>query len=335
MKPRLILLIVGMLLSGACAHAANDASSAGELDKTALNRFMESLVQSHDLDKSELEQTFGQAQYLQSVIDAITRPAEKMPWHRYKKIFLTEDRIQGGVQYWREHRETLARAEAEYGVPAEIIVAIIGVETRYGAHKGRYRVIDSLATLAFHYPKRADFFRSELEHFILLAREESVDPLSISGSYAGAMGIPQFISSSYRAYAVDFNGDEQANLWDDHADAIGSVANYFARHGWATGEPVIFQVQDMPAVLKEQADTNPKPGIDYARLQQAGVSLNPASLPPDTPVALLEFEENDGSAYWAGLNNFYVITRYNHSPLYALAVYLLSQEIRASYEAGN
>lgn len=318
------------LLSGSCAHAASE-SSVEQLDKAGLDMFINSLVQKHGFDYGALEQTFDQARYLQSVIDAITRPAEKMPWYRYKKIFLTEDRIRGGVEYWQEHRDTLARAESEFGVPAEIIVSIIGVETRYGSHKGNYRVIDSLSTLAFHYPKRADFFRSELEQFMLLAREESVSPLTVTGSYAGAMGIPQFISSSYRHYAVDFNDDNQVNLWNDHADAIGSVANYFKRHGWVADQPVIFPLTDMPAEYRDMADTDPKPSMDYARLQNAGIILD-KPLPADTRVALLEFEEAEGPAFWAGLNNFYVITRYNHSPLYALAVYLLSQEIQARYE---
>ncbi|MDZ7736559.1 MAG: lytic murein transglycosylase B [Gammaproteobacteria bacterium] len=296
-----------------------------------MDRFITTLVQSYDFDRSELEKTFSQARYLQSVIDAITRPAEKLDWYRYKRIFLTEDRINGGVDYWQRHQEILSRVEEEFGVPAEIIVAIIGIETRYGSNKGGYRVIDSLSTLAFHYPKRARFFRSELEQFLLLTREQQVDPMEIKGSYAGAMGIPQFIASSYRNYAIDFDGDDYVNLWDNHEDAIGSVANYFSRHGWINGAPVIYPVTEMPVDADRLVQDKLEPETTYESLQQAGVeSARP--LTPDTRVALLEFEETSGPVYWVGLKNFYVITRYNHSQLYALAAYLLSREILERYQ---
>lgn len=321
------------MLCVSCVHAArlNDNST---LDQVAVNSFISNMTETHNFEPAVLEQMFSQADYLQSVIDAITRPAEKMPWYRYKKIFLTEDRVQGGVKYWHEHADTLAAAEKEFGVPAEIIVAIIGVETRYGAHTGNYRVIDSLATLAFHYPKRADFFRSELEQFLLLAREQEVDPLTVKGSYAGAMGIPQFISSSYRNFAVDFDNNNQVNLWDNHVDAIGSVANYFKRHNWQRGQPAIYPVERMPEDYDQLERSQLKPETPYTQWQQAGVR-SATDIAPQTPVALLEFEEVDGPSFWLGLHNFYVITRYNHSQLYALAVYQLAQDIRNSYKAEN
>ena len=323
-------MVLGALLSSSCSHMAG-AAPGKTLDQDAMDRFISTLVKSHDFDRSQLEQTFSEAKYLQSVIDAITRPAEKLAWYRYKQIFLTEDRINGGVDYWRRHASALSRAEEQFGVPAEVIVAIIGIETRYGSHKGNYRVIDSLSTLAFHYPKRAEFFRSELEQFMLLTQEQQVDPLEITGSYAGAMGVPQFIASSYRNYAIDFDGDNHINLWDNHTDAIGSVANYFSRHGWVSGAPVIYPVTRMPASAQNLAQDKPLPQSSYESLQQAGVELT-RPLAADTAVALLEFEETDGPMYWLGLKNFYVITRYNHSQLYALAAYLLSQEIRERYQ---
>lgn len=325
---------LSMLLITACAYTVNAADK--QLDESALNAFMDELVKSHDFERAQLEATFEQASYQQSVIDAISRPAEKLDWYRYRDIFLKDDRINAGVEYWHEHRATLERAEEKYGVPAEIIVAIIGIETRYGTHKGRYRVVDSLATLAFHYPKRASFFRSELEQFLLLAREQNVDPLNIKGSYAGAMGVPQFIASSYRHYAIDFDNDDYIDLWNNHVDAIGSVANYFSRHGWQTGEPVIYPVKQTPTDIGSLVQDGLEPAVDYGVLQRAGIQVA-TDLTPERRVALLEFQERDGPAYWLGLRNFYVITRYNHSQLYALAAYQLAGEIRARYtqQAGN
>lgn len=317
-----------MLLSTACAYNVTAANK--ELDEAALNAFMDELVDSHNFERAQLASTFQQARYRQPVIDAISRPAEKLDWYRYKGIFLTEGRINAGVEYWQNNRNTLERAEEKYGVPAEIIVAIIGIETRYGTNKGRYRVVDSLATLAFHYPKRSKFFRSELKQFLLLAREQDVDPLNIKGSYAGAMGVPQFISSSYRHYAVDFDGDDYIDLWNNHVDAIGSVANYFSEHGWQSGEPVIYPVEKAPTNISSNVQDGLKPAANYGDLQSAGIQVA-ADLAPERQVALLEFRERDGEAYWLGLRNFYVITRYNHSQLYALAAYRLAQEIRSRY----
>ncbi|MCS3903163.1 membrane-bound lytic murein transglycosylase B [Methylohalomonas lacus] len=326
----LLTLAMAAMLCTSCVHAANEAEQ-NDLDSSAVSSFIADMVRDHGFEEIRLQSIFDSAEYKQSIIDAITRPAEKMPWYRYKKIFVTDDRARAGVDYWHKHADTLADAEREFGVPTEIIVAIIGVETRYGAYTGKYRVVDALATLAFHYPKRADFFRSELKEFLILARQQDVDPLSIKGSYAGAMGIPQFIASSYRNYAIDFDDDNRVDLWANDIDAIGSVANYFRRHGWQPGEPVIFAVTDMPSNYTELERSELKPNIDYAQLQQSGVEID-GTLDPDTRVALLEFEGENGPIFRLGLDNFYVITRYNHSRLYALAVYLLAQEIRERYE---
>ncbi len=328
--PALLTLAMAAMLCASCVHAANDAEQK-DLDPSAVSAFIADMVRDHGFEENRLQNIFDSAVYKQSIIDAITRPAEKMPWYRYKKIFVTEERALAGADYWQKHAETLADAERRFGVPAEIIVAIIGVETRYGVYAGKYRVVDSLATLAFHYPKRADFFRSELEEFLILARQQDVDPMSIKGSYAGAMGIPQFIASSYRNYAIDFDSDSRIDLWNNHVDAIGSVANYFKRHGWQPGQPVVFPVTSMPDDYEELERTELKPNMDYVQLQEAGVETA-GIVDPDTRVALLEFEGENGPLFRVGLKNFYVITRYNHSRLYALAVFMLAQEIREHYE---
>ncbi len=277
----------------------------------------------------------AQARYRQDIIDAINRPYEAKPWRDYRRLFLTPERIDGGVAFRRDHAELLERVEAEYGVPAEIIVAIVGVETNYGNQLGRHRVLDALSTLGFAYPPRGEFFSKELGEFLLLAREEKVDPLRVVGSYAGAVGLPQFIPSSYRAYAVDFDDDGRRDLWDSHADVVGSVGNYLAMHGWRRGEPIA-----VPAVLAEEppvgvpvADKRPaQPQQTLAQLDAAGVEPAAGGLvvdpPADTRAALLALD-GDATEYWLGFENFYAITRYNHSNLYAMAVYQLSREIAA------
>ncbi|NIQ15869.1 MAG: lytic murein transglycosylase B, partial [Candidatus Dadabacteria bacterium] len=209
--------------------------NANTLDQQSVQQFISYMEATHNYDGSSLNAIFKQAKYSSRVINAISKPAEALPWYKYRPIFLQPERINQGIMFWEKHKETLLAAEKEYGVPAEIIVAIIGVETRYGQYTGKDRVIDALSTLAFHYPKRSKFFRSELEQFLLLVREQNVDPYSIKGSYAGAMGIPQFISSSYRNYAVDFDADNKIDIWNNPVDAIGSVANYFKQHGWSAG----------------------------------------------------------------------------------------------------
>lgn len=296
-------------------------------DRAEVARFIDEMSQRHGFDKPELKRIFNQTEIQQSIIDAISRPAESKPWYQYRPIFVTTRRIRRGVEFWDAHRSTLQRAEAEYGIPAEIITAIIGVETFYGRHEGGHRVLDSLVTLAFEYPPRSGFFRSELEEYLLLTREEGLDPLAVTGSYAGAMGQPQFISSSYRTYAVDFDGDGKRNLLTNTADAIGSVANYLNRHGWQPGQAIAAPARVDGSDVSELLDKGIKPQIEVAQLPRFGVTVA-AQLPENARAALIQLEQEDGYEYWLGLKNFYVITRYNHSPLYAMAVYQLSQEIK-------
>jgi len=301
--------------------------------------FIAQVSQDAKLDRDALTRLLQNAELNEDVLAAIQRPWEAKPWHQYHPIFLTDKRVAAGVKFWQAHAETLDRATATYGVPAEMIVAIIGVETFYGTYKGKYPVIDALYTLGFHYPPRETFFRKELGEFMQLVEEEQLDATQVVGSYAGAMGLGQFISSSYRYYAVDFDDDGQRDLMQNPVDAIGSVANYFAKHGWSQDAPIAFPLTSTEGEIEETAaplatDTL-KPKLTVAELQQQGLKL-PASVAQQVDDAalanVLALDQPAQQDYWLTLNNFYVITRYNHSPLYAMAVYQLSEQIKAAYE---
>ena len=298
------------------------------LSRAEVDAYIEELIQQHDFSRPELEEVLAAAERRQDIIDLMRRPAERrLNWHEYRKIFLDEQRIAGGVEFWQQNQETLERAEKEYGVAPEVIVAIIGVETRYGRVTGRHRVVDALMTLAFDYPPRASFFRKELTQFLLLAREEGKNPTSLTGSYAGAMGFGQFIPSSYRNYAVDFDRDGVRDIWQNRTDAIGSVANYFSRHGWRGAAQVTLPVQ-LKAETEQLlviANQSLKPTHSVAEMAEMGVNVD--GLDPEARVLLLRLLGGDKPEYWLGFDDFYVITRYNHSRLYAMAVYQLGQEI--------
>ena len=312
---------------------APNAFAAGLSADPQVQSFIQDMHQRHNFDSAELTRLMDEARVLDSILKAISRPAEAKPWYQYRRIFLNPDRIDGGVDFWNQHADTLARAESQYGVPAEIIVAIIGVETLYGTRKGKLRVLDALVTLGFRYPKRSDFFRRELEHYLLLTREEGLDPTVLTGSYAGAMGIPQFISSSYRAYAVDFDGDAVRDLLQSTQDAIGSVAAYLAEHGWQRGEAVAAPAKVTGNSYHSLIDAGIKPNTSVGDMHDKQVDVYGA-LPGTALAALMEFELEDGVEHWVGLKNFYMITRYNHSKLYALAVYQLSEAIKQQRSAG-
>ncbi len=294
--------------------------------------FIDEMVKKHGFEAKSLQATLAGAEIKDNILEAIARPAEKrLNWTQYRKIFVIPKRIAGGVKFMQENRQALQDAEKRFGVPAHIITAIIGVETYYGKRTGGYRVLDALATLGFHYPPRGKFFRSELSHFLLLAREEGIDASEPTGSYAGAMGVPQFIPSSYRHYAIDFDDDGKRDIWNNNRDVIGSVANYFARHGWRAKQPVTFKAQGVNSTHKAQIDAGMKPSMPVSKLLQAGIQTDPQALPA-MQTSLLEFNTDNGDEYWLGLHNFYVITRYNHSHMYAMAVYQLSQEILKAAE---
>jgi membrane-bound lytic murein transglycosylase B len=324
MKLWRISVIVASLLA-ACTSAPTEADLS---QQTEMHVFIKEMVQRHGFDRAQLETWFKKAQVRSDIIDAISRPAESKPWYQYRPIFLQTARIEGGAEFWDQHAKALQQAEQTYGVPPQIITAILGVETRYGIHQGTYRMMDSLVTLAFNYPPRAAFFRDELEQYLLLTREEGIDPLAMTGSYAGAMGQAQFISSSYRRYAVDFDGDGKRDLWNNAADAIGSVANYFKEQGWERGGTVAVPAAVSGDRVQAIVDRGLKPTLKVADMKRQGVSTQ-AELPQNALVALIELEQQAGPEYWLGLQNFYVITRYNRSPLYAMAVYQLSEEILA------
>ncbi|GAB3285423.1 lytic murein transglycosylase B [Parahaliea aestuarii] len=299
-------------------------------DNPQAQAMIEELVAEEGFERDTLETLFGKAERQQSIIDAISRPAEKTkPWYEYRKIFLTEKREREGLEFYAAHRETLERAEAETGVPAEIIVAIIGVETSYGRITGNYRVMDALSTLAFDYPRRSAFFSKELKNYLLLTRDQGMDPMALKGSYAGAMGYGQFMPSSYRSYAVDFDGDGRTDIWNNPEDAIGSVANYFKRHGWNAGEPVVSAASLQGEVPEDWFNASLKPERSLVDYSAAGLQPVTEGLDPAQPATAIRFETEQGYEYWLGLKNFYVITRYNHSSMYAMSVYQLSQRIAA------
>jgi membrane-bound lytic murein transglycosylase B len=290
--------------------------------------FIDSLVQEHGFDAEFVRNALKSAERKESILAAISRPAEKtLNWAEYSKIFLTEQRIRYGKEFMQKHADTLSKAEAEFGVPKEIITAIIGVETRYGQNKGSFRVLDALATLGFDYEPRAEFFKKELVQMFLLAREQGFNVEDLKGSYAGAMGYGQFISSSYRHYAVDFDGDNVVDILNNPVDAIGSVANYFKKHRWRQGEPVAEQVVLDGIEYKELLNDSLKPARKLADLRALGFQ-GAKDIPDDAPVKILELEGDGGQELWLAWHNFYVITRYNHSHLYAMAVYQLAQQVR-------
>jgi len=328
LSPLLTVLLAVLVPQSASATPPDYASGS--------RAFVTEMVARHGFSPAELDALMADARYQQRIIDAMNRPYEGKPWRDYRRIFVTPERIDGGVTFLRANADQLRKAETAYGVPPEVITAIIGIETNYGRNLGDHRVLDALTTLGFAYPRRAAFFRKELEEFMLLTRDEQVDARSAMGSYAGAVGKPQFIPSSYRAYAVDFDNDGRRDLWDSNADVIGSVGNYLAQHGWRRGEaiatPATLTAAPPPGiVIGEKRPLQPDTAI--ASLIEAGVA--PAEPLPATATAALIALDGDETEHWLTLPNFYAITRYNHSNLYALAAYQLSREIAARAAKGE
>jgi len=319
---RLLVFIIVMMLTH--LSAAVSLVNAQE-PHPGSEAFIAAAVAEHDLDPDDVRAVLEEARYQQSIIDAITRPAEAKPWFEYREIFMTEARIVGGAEFWRANQALVDDVSTTLAVAPEIIMAIVGVETNYGVITGSFRVIDALATLGFYYPRRSEFFSAELAHFIRLSQEENLPLTEVRGSYAGAMGIGQFIPSSYRAYAIDFDDSGYRDLWRSLPDALGSVANYLAVHGWEAGAPIVLPTQSVPDNLDEEFSTRLRHTL--GDLEAMGIDFDAGELSSDTPATLIELEMADGKAYWIGLNNFYVITRYNRSPLYAMAVTQLADAI--------
>jgi membrane-bound lytic murein transglycosylase B len=335
--PRLALrLLAPLLLLASAAAFAQPAP-----DAALRASFVAEAAQKYGLEPAEIESWLGQAQHRQSIVDAMSRPAESVKtWAQYRPIFISGNRIAGGQAFLAKHRQALDKVQADTGVPAEMVVAIIGVETSYGGNTGSYRVLDALYTLGFFYPvsgkpeqvaretMRGAFFRDELAQVMLLAREEQLDLASIKGSYAGAMGFGQFMPSSYRAYARDGDGDGRRDLFNSLPDVFASVANYFVAHGWRADEPVVARARKAEGAAPFVPDTL-EAKYSLAELGEKGFRPGEA-LGHDLPATLLTFEGSEGTEHWLGFRNFYTITRYNRSPMYALAVYQLSREIAAA-----
>ncbi|MCE7996060.1 MAG: lytic murein transglycosylase B [Roseivirga sp.] len=299
----------------------------GQIDKAQVAAFAKEFSEKNDLPLSEVTGILDQAEFQQEIIDKISRPAEgTMTWGRYRKIFMTPERVEAGVVFWNEHAEALRQVSADTGVAEEVILGIIGVETYFGRIKGSYRVLDALYTLAFGYPKRSRFFTKELGHFLELAKAENLEVTGVLGSYAGAMGYSQFMPSSYKAYARSFDKGGTSDLIDSPEDAIASVANYLKVHRWKTGQPITSKATMTREIsrLRKQS-LRPKNKVsDYT-----AIGFKPATeLPADLKATMIILENENDTEHWFGLENFYVITRYNHSKLYAMAVTQLSQEIK-------
>lgn len=342
-----VLLLTILLMPRQLLSETSDYSMRAEV-----RAFAKELADSDGFTAAGLLMVFRQAKYKQTIIDAISRPAEKeLNWGEYQDIFLTKSRIRAGREFMIENKDALTEAYRKYGVPPVIVTAIIGVETMYGRHRGNFRVLDALVTLAFDYPPRAGFFKKELREFILLVREENQPITELQGSYAGAMGYGQFIPSSYRRYAVDFDGDGVRDIWNNPADAIGSVANYFAEHGWRKGEAVVVKARvknvsgDGPVggsalldgafpVAAAKFNVSLKPSSTIGAMRELGVTTQ-LVFDETLEVSPMKLVGKEGDEYWLGMRNFYVITRYNHSKLYAMAVFQLSEALRISGEVAS
>jgi peptidoglycan lytic transglycosylase B len=339
-RPRALVAWLSLLLAlaGGAAPAATPGSYAARPEVRA---FIAELAADEGFDAKALRRLFAHARHQAKVIAAISRPVQSPPkWYEYAPRFLASDRVDAGVVFWHDHAAALARAEDELGVPQEVIVAILGVETYYGRHLGTYPVFDTLTTLAFDYPPRADFFRGELKEFLLWAREQGISPLIPKGSYAGAIGPAQFMPGSILAYGLDFNGDGRVDLAGDMDDAIGSVAHYLSCHGWARGQPVMeparIETEEPEAGVLGQFDdglTARRTLADWVREGVTGFTI-PGDLAPD-PVGVLMLEEPSAPSYWLVFNNWYVLTRYNRSRLYASAVWQLAQALKAASAPGT
>lgn len=294
-------------------------------------QFIGQMTREHHFDYMYLSQLFEQAEVHQSIINAVScyrtpTAGKRSPWYNYRKKFINDRLISEGIAFRRQYIQILTKAQQRFGVPMEIITAIIGIETFYGNNIGNYQVMDALYTLAFHCPRREDFFRNELKDYLLLTREERFNPLEMYGSYAGAMGLGQFMPSSFRQYAVDFDGDGRRDIWTNPSDAIGSVANYFKEHGWQPGQPVIEPVQVRPGAVEYLLALEFNLKYTLKQLKNWGLIYH-GSQPDNTYGLLIDLETEQGMAYWVGFTNFYVITRYNKSNYYAMSAYQLAQEI--------
>jgi membrane-bound lytic murein transglycosylase B len=323
-KKALICLLLLTLSMNSVVRAQVGVINTRLSQQPTVSTFINQMVKKHNFSKKELVVLFDQVQIQAPVIASVKNPKEGNPWYIYRKHFLNEDRVSKGSAFWQEHKTVLAKTEKDYGVPASVIVAILGVETYYGTKKGKYRVIDALSTLAFGYSPRAPFFTRELEQYLLMTRENKLDPLAFRGSYAGAMGQPQFMPSSYRAYAVSYQGRTYKNLETNTDDSIVSIANYLRKNGWHPYGPIAepATVSSFPPPIKSSQF---KPEKTLTEYKSQGIKATNKNITSDHKAALIALQSPDGHDYWLGFQNFYAITRYNPSINYAMAVFQLSQ----------
>ncbi|HWX70824.1 MAG TPA: lytic murein transglycosylase B [Steroidobacteraceae bacterium] len=330
-------LLALLTCAPALAQTANSpALAAGfDLHRPEIVAFINEVTQRDGLKRKDVQRLLKEARPQPKIIDMMNRPIEKVaPWWEYREHFVNPERVSGGAQFWADHRESLEHVAATYQVPPEYVVAILGIETRYGRVTGHYRVLDALATLAFDYPPRHSYFAGELAQFLVLAKEFRLDPLTTTGSYAGAMGAPQFMPSAYRRYAVDASNDQRRDLWGDWDDILASVANYLRQNGWKAGEPVLAETRVDPGATFQLEPHGLEPTETVDSLGARGVKVE-LDVPSDTRALLILAEQPDGPAYRVGFHNFYVLTRYNTSARYAMAVHDLAQAIAQRVQAAT
>lgn len=324
---RTIVFCIALLLS--VTAFANPAAKPFS-QKPAVKHFIAQMTKQYGFSEAVLKRLFDSVHVQKNSLKFIARPFESKPWHFYRDFFVTPKRIREGVAYWNQHATLLRKAEQQFGVPPSMIVAIIGIESNYGKGTGKYPVLDVLSTLGFMYPPRQKFFKKELVQYLLMTRELNIDPRTLKGSYAGAMGQPQFMPSSYRHYAVDFTGNGKKDLMRSDADIIGSVANYFKQNGWQPGQAVAQRALVNGKAYQSIPVNTRKPQVNIAKLKSLNVHPSKA-MPKNTKAILLKFKAEKRPEFWLGFHNFYVITRYNRSPLYAMAAYQLSKKIEAAH----
>lgn len=328
-------MVVGLLflVLGYTQQGLADEAFAQRPD---VQQFIQTMVTKYHFDKDKLTELFASIELRPEVIETLKKPYEAQPWYIYNKHFLDDKRVSDGVAFWQLHQAVLAKTEKEFGVPASIIVAIIGVESSYGAIRGKYPVLNTLATIGFDYPKRGPYFQSELQQFLLLSREQNWDPATILGSYAGAVGQPQFMPSSYRRFGIDYSRKQgHVDLFDNVDDIIGSTGNYLRSHGWEPGAAIATQATVTGVAFKNIPQDTKKPSMTLADLAKLGVTPQGRYHRWDKAIFFSVDADAMTQQYWLGFNNFYVITRYNTSKLYALAVTQLAEKITAARAAAQ
>ena len=326
--------VLRLIIATSAVAASLASTGAVPVLRSEYEAFIEEMGKKHAYDAVLLRKLFAQVQTRPAIVRAMSAPATARPWHEFRRRIVERGRIEAGVRFWAENSLVLERASRAFGVPGEILVATIGIETLYGRNTGNFKVLDALSTLAFDYPPRAEFFRSELEQYLLLAREAGLDAGDLRGSYAAAIGLPQFIPSSYRKYAIDFDGDGRRDLVNSTADAIGSVANYYRSFGWTTGAKIVLPALTGDADVSALVAAGLRPHIKIGELKARGVVVQEA-VDENAEAAVFSVESETGPQVMVGFNNFYVITRYNRSVNYAMAVHELAEAIKAQFQTAT